>query len=273
MQVLCSTAAFSRDSDPASHEAILTYGPQLTVDGFEVAFYRTWYPKQEQIAHVLQSSGLHFPAIHMEKSIGEDFGSSNPAEQEQGVLRFERNCAFAQEIGARLAVLHLWGPPPYADTHLELNLRPLAHCLDIADHYDLVLAIETIPCTYSDPLSNVKRAFERDARSRVALDSKFLALHNQIDAVFAASWLWQAELVRHVHIKDYDGNPFAEGERRYLHPGEGHIDFGRFVRQLRAAGFDGALSLEARAINNEGRVEVSRLQASLQLLARLADVS
>lgn len=269
MQLLCSTGTFSRSSDASSHEAILIYGPQLVADGFEVIFYPRWYPQQERIASALRASGLHFPALHMEKRIGEVFGSSDPAEREQGVYWFERNCAFAQHIGARVAVLHLWGLP-HADTHLEHNLQPLARCLDIAEYYGIELAIETIPCLRSNPLSNVKRAVEHDTRTRVALDSEFLALHDQLDAVFAASWLWQPGLVRHVHLKDYDGNPFPVGGRRYLHPGEGQIDFGRFLRQLREVGFDGALSLEARAIDSEGHVDVASIQASLQLVAQLA---
>jgi len=272
MQILCSTGTFSRSSDPASYQAILTYGPQLAVDGLEVIFYPQWYPDQERIVGMLRTCGLKFPVLHLDKRIGGAFGNSNPAEQEQGVSWFEQNCAFAQQIGACIAVLHLWGMP-HVDTHLEHNLRPLTRCLDIAEQYRLELAIETIPCTSSDPLSNVKRACEHDARSRIALDSEFLAIHNQLDDVFEATWLWQAGLVGHVHLKDYDGNPFLEGGRRYLHLGEGQIDFGRFVRQLRAGGFDGGLSLESRAIDNEGRVDVARIQASLQLVRHLAGES
>ncbi|HEU5229562.1 MAG TPA: sugar phosphate isomerase/epimerase family protein [Ktedonobacteraceae bacterium] len=265
MQVLCSTGVFTRSSDPLSHEAILLYGPKFDADGFEVIFYPRWYAQQESVIRALQSCGLHFPALHAEKSVGEVFGSSDAGEQEQGVLRFEQNCIFAQQIGAHLVVLHLWGLP-HADRHLEHNLQPLARCLDIADQHGLELAIETIPCTYTDPLSNVKRAFEHDARSRVALDTEFLSFHAQLDAVFAASWLWQTGLVRHVHLKDHH----PQEERRYLHPGEGRIDFRRFTQQLRAMGFDGALSLEARAIDHQGGVEVARIQKSLQFIRALA---
>lgn len=268
MQLLCSTGAFTRSSEPLSHEAILRYAPQFSADGFEVIFYPRWYQGQGKIARTLQSSGLHFPALHTEKSIGEFSGSSDAGEREQGVLRFACNCAFAQQIGARLVVHHLWAMPS-SDSHLEHNLQSLAHCLDIAEQYGLELAIETIPCTYADPLSNVRRAWEHDLRSHVALDTEFLALHDQLDTVFAASWLWQEKLVRHVHLKDYDGHISSEGVRRYLHPGEGKVDFRRFVQQLQAAEFDGALSLEARAIDAEGQVEVARIQASLQFIKNL----
>ncbi|HZU70679.1 MAG TPA: TIM barrel protein [Ktedonobacteraceae bacterium] len=83
------------------------------------------------------------------------------------------------------------------------------------------------------------------------------------------SWLWQGKVVRHVHLKDHDGHFGLREGLNYLHPGEGQIDFRRFVQQLKAAGYDGALSLEARAIDSEGQVDVERIQASLQFMRQL----
>ena len=80
MQLLCSTGVFTRSSDPLSHEAILRYAPQFSVDGFEVIFYPRWYQEQESIADALQSSGLHFPVLHTEKSIRHGIsGATRPA--------------------------------------------------------------------------------------------------------------------------------------------------------------------------------------------------
>ena len=271
MRVLCSTGVFTRTSDPLNYAAILRYGPQFAADGadgFEVIFYPGWYAAQEEVARALRASALDFPAVHTEKSIGEAFGGERD-KQEQGVSRFERNCAFARQIGARLVVLHLWGLP-HSDRRLERNLRVLPRGLYIAERHELELAIETIPCTVADPLTNIRRVIERDARACVALDSEFLSLHGQLDAVFEADWLWQTPLVRHVHLKDYDGGPVAGAARRYLHPGDGQINFARFLRRLRAAGFDGALSLEARGIDGENNVEAARIRASLRLIADLA---
>jgi len=269
MRVLCSTGAFTRSSDPLSHEAILRYGPQFAVDGFEVIFYPRWYTGLEQVAHALHASGLAFPVIHIEKSVSGVFASGDPDEQEQGIVRFERNCLFARQIRAGVAVFHLW-ELPHSDTCLERNLGLLTRCLDIAERYGLELAIETIPCALSDPLANVRRVAEWDSRARVALDTEFLAMHDQLEAVFDADWLWQAALVKHAHLKDFETDSSASERRRFLHPGDGQLDFGRFVRQLRAAGFDGALSLEARGIDGKGRVEVARIEASLRLIADLA---
>jgi sugar phosphate isomerase/epimerase len=246
----------------------LRYAQEFIADGLEIIFYPRWYEEPERIVRELRSCKLPFPVLHLEKSIGDCFGSSDAREREQGILRFEQNCAFAGQLGVRIVVLHLWGMPS-SDCHLEYNLQPLTRCLDRASQYGLTLAIETIPCTYADPLSNVKRATEHDRRACVALDTQFLAWHDQLEAVFTARWLWQARTVRHVHLKDHEG-PFGSREgRHYLHPEEGQIDFRRFVQQLRVAGFDGTLSLEARAINQDGGVDVTRIQASLQFMRHL----
>ncbi|MDQ6660906.1 MAG: TIM barrel protein, partial [Chloroflexota bacterium] len=99
----------------------------------------------------------------------------------------------------------------------------------------------------------------------VALDTEFLALHGQLEAVFTAKDIWQQNRVRHVHIKDFDHQSFAsDGSRQYLHPGEGIIDFERFFQGLKQHGFDGSISLEASAIDTQGQVHIGRLQSSLQ---------
>ena len=272
MQVLCSTGAFTRTSDPNSHEAILRYGPELDADGLEIIFYPRWYAQPERVVAALRASSLRFPVLHVEKSVGERFSSDLASERAQGLLRFEQNCAFAQQLGVQIVVLHLWGLPG-SDAHLERNLEQLALCLDLAERHTLMLAIETIPCTHADPLTNVQRAIAHDRRACVALDTQFLAWHDQLGAVFDAKWMWQrAGIVRHAHLKDHAGplGPLdAQTGSRYLHPGEGQIDFHRFVRRLRAVGYEGALSLEARAITPEHEVEVARIQTSLRFIRRL----
>lgn len=42
------------------------------------------------------------------------------------------------------------------------------------------------------------------------------------------------------------------------------------MRRLRAVGFDGALCLEARGIDSEGRIKVERIATSLRMIAQLA---
>jgi|SRR5579859_7325764 len=269
--LLCSTGAFTRSSSPGweSYQAILRYGPLLEADGLEVLFYSSWYPDVEHIAGELRASGLRFPVIHTEKGIGPALGSAEPEEQAQGIKQLAVNCRFASQVGARLAVLHLWGWPG-SDEHLERNLEMLAACLTTAAEEGLELAIETLPCVRADPLSNVQRAIEQDERCLVALDTEFLALYQQLEASLEATWLWQGGHVRHVHIKDYDGLVAEpDGRRRFLHPGDGHIDFAGFFKGLAAQGFRGSISLEASGLQRDCSIDIERIQASLAFLRKL----
>jgi len=266
MQLLCSTGAFSRFPDYVDYHAILRYGPQLDVDGLEVMFYPMWYDNIEQIAHDLQQSGLRFPVMHTEKNIGVALGKPDMEEREKSVRWLTANCRLAHLLGTKVLVLHLWGWPEL-DDHLEYNLVSLGKCLDAAEQHDLMLAIETIPCRHATPLSNVQRAVERDGRSHVVLDTEFLAQSNQLEEIFAAPWLWQTGRTVHTHIKDFDGQAFTpDGIRRYLHPGEGHIDFQHFFDGLKQHKYDGYVSMEAPAIDSHGVVTIARLQQSLRMI-------
>ncbi len=269
MQLLCSTGAFSRFPDFVDYRAALRYGPQLDVDGLELMFYATWYSAIEDIAGSLQTSNLHFPVMHAEKNIGVALGKPSEEEREQGVQWLAENSRLASLLGTRILVLHLWGWPQLDDA-LENNLTSLSRCLDITEHYGLTLAIETIPGRHLSPLSNVRCAIERDNRSHVALDTEFLAQANQLDEVFTSTWLWPSQRVQHIHIKDFDEHPFSsDGKRRYLHPGEGIIDFAHFFERLKACNYDGYVSLESPAIDMNGLVDIKRIQESLRFIEKL----
>lgn len=271
MQLLCSTGAFSRNPDYTSHRQVLEHAQHLHVDGFELMFYTHWYQQLDQITRELQQSGLHFPAMHTEKNIGMAFGSAQPEVRAQAVEWLTANCQLASNLGTSLLVLHLWGWPEL-DDHLEYNLEPLNTCLDRAAAYGVQLAIETIPARHADPLTNVARAIERDPRCAIALDTEFLAQSEQLATVFDTPRVWQDGRVRHVHIKDFDGQGFsATGKRRYLHPLEGNVDFPRFFANLKQHAFNGYISLEAPAIDDAGQVDVQRINQSLDYIRGLIE--
>lgn len=266
--LLCSTGAMSRNPDHTSYQQVLRYGPQVDADGLELMFYKSWYPEIEHIANELQASQLHIPAMHAEKDIGVLLGSTSIEDRQHSVSLLAENCRLGSMIGVQIIILHLWGWSQL-DDHLDYNLEQLHHCIDAATHYGIKLAIETIPARHADPLTNVQRAFQQDQRSYIALDTEFLALYDQNDAVFTTPWLWEHERVQHIHIKDFDGQSFKDGKRRYLHPGEGNIDFVRFFTQLKQHHYTGYVSLESPAIDNSGYVDIARLQQSLNFVRAL----
>lgn len=263
MHLLCSTGAFGRHPTLIDHMDIAQYAPGLPVEGLEIMYYPEWTPRIERIADDLLATGLRFPALHVEKNAGPTLLSESAEQRAQGRAWFAASCRLAQLVGGRVAVFHLWGMPG-SDEHLERNLAVLGECIDIAEEHGLELAVETIPCLKSTPLEVIQRVVEHDPRCRVALDTEFLAIHGQVEATLDADWLWERDLVRHIHLKDYDGQQYtADNYRRYLHPGEGKLGFPRFFARLKERNFQGNLSLEASVVSPDGRRDMVKLQKSL----------
>ena len=204
MQLLCSTGAFSRFPDFTDYQSILEYGPLLPVDGLEVMFFPGWTDEIEHIAAELRASDLNILAIHAEKGIGPALISPQSAEREQGWQWLQAGCRLGQGVRAKTLIFHLWGLPD-SDDRLADNLAILPDCIAMAQEYGLTLAIETVPSRSGDTLGNARRAVEHDNRCCIALDTEFLALHQQLEAALDADWLWQDQRVCHIHIKDYDG--------------------------------------------------------------------
>lgn len=273
MQLLCSTGAFSRFPDFTDYRSILEYGPLLAVDGLEVMFFPGWTDDIEKIAAELRASGLRFPAIHAEKGIGPALISTQAEERAQGWRWLQASCRLGQIVQAKTLIFHLWGLPD-SDERLADNLAILPDCVTIAEEHGLALAVETVPSRSGDTLGNARRAVEQDDRCRVALDTEFLALHQQLEAALDADWLWQNQRVNHIHIKDYDGAMYStDNYRRYLHPGEGTIDFPHFFAALKAHHYTGFISLEASIVNPDDTIDLQKLHRSLTTLRKLCDIT
>jgi sugar phosphate isomerase/epimerase len=267
--LLCSSGAFGRYPILIDHLDIARYASSLPIDGVEIMYYPEWTTRIEEIATDLLTSGLRFPALHVEKNAAPALLSEDASERDQGRAWLAGSCHLGKLVGAQVAIFHLWGTPG-SDEQIERNLAILSECIDIAQAYDMELAIETIPCVKSTPLDVIQQVLERDSRSRIALDTEFLAIHGQVEQALDASWLWYPGLVRHIHLKDYDGQQYtADGYRRYLHPGEGTLDFARIFACLKQQQFDGNLSLEASVVNPDGTRDSAKLQQSLEHLRAL----
>ena len=267
--VLLSTGAVTRDPIQTDHRAIVQHGPGRGVPGFELAIYPAWYGHLDEVITDLRESGLAFPVVHSEKLIGSGLGSVVAEEADGALERLELNCRAAAALGAKTLVLHLWERPS-GDEAIERNLERLPACLDMASAYGVTLAVETIPGDVGTPLANVRLALERDPRCRIVLDTEFLGFYGQLEASIAADWLWSDGAVHHVHLKDFDGRLRRDGRRRYLLPGEGSLDLQGFLTGLVERGYAGGLTLEATAVDEEGRLDPARLAEMAAVVTQLA---
>jgi sugar phosphate isomerase/epimerase len=257
--VLCSTAVLTRGPDRTDHKAILEHAAKLGAPALELALYPEWYGHLDEVVEDLGKAELTFRSVHADKSIGAGLGSEDPEEADEALALLEVNCRAAAALGAKTLVLHLWELPT-GDEQLERNLERLPTCLDTAEAYNVVLAVETVPGRAGTTLTNVRLALERDPRCAVTLDTEFLAFHGELTESIAADWLWADKRVRHVHLKDFNGRLREGGVRRYLLPGEGTLDLQAFLNGLVQRGYDGGIALEASALTPAGELDQARLE-------------
>jgi sugar phosphate isomerase/epimerase len=266
--ILVSTGVVTRDPDNTDHKTILEHAPKLGATGLELLVHEAWYGHLDDVVEDLRGSTLSFPAVHAEKSIGAGLGSEASDEADEALATLEVNCRAAAAIGAQTLVLHLWQPPT-SDDAIERNLDRLPACLDTAEAYNLVLAVETTRGTAGTPLANIQLALERDARCRVTLDTESLAFHGQLEASIASNWLWADNLVRHVHLKDFDGRLRDASGRRHLLPGEGTLELQAFLTGLVERGYTGAITLEASVVMSNGELDERRLEQIAAIVQQL----
>jgi sugar phosphate isomerase/epimerase len=267
--ILCSTGIVTQDPDQTDHKAILEHAPKLGAAGYELQVHNAWYGHLDDVVEDLRSSKLSFPVLHADKAIGAGLGSDDGDDAEEALASLEVNCRAAAALGATTVVLHLWEQPS-SDGEIERNLDHLPACVDTAEAYDVVLAVETIQGTWGTPLANIQLALERDPRCRVTLDTEFLGFHGQVAESIAADWLWADNRVTHVHLKDFDGRMRDSNGRRYLLPGEGNLELQSFLTGLVERGYEGGITLEASAITRPGGLDEERLQQIAAMVQQLS---
>jgi sugar phosphate isomerase/epimerase len=267
--ILASTGIVTQEPEPTDHKAILEHAPKLGAAAYELQVYGAWYGHLDDVVEDLRRSNLSFPAVHADKAIGAGLGSDNSDDADEALRTLEMNCRAAAAVGAKTLVLHLWELPT-SDETIERNLDLLPACLDMAEAYALVLAVETIQGTAGTPLANIRLALARDPRCRVTLDSEFLGFHGQLEASIATDWLWLENRVHHVHLKDFDGRLHDASGRRYLLPGEGELELQGFLTGLTERGYKGAITLEANAITKAGTLNEARVEQIAAIVKQLS---
>lgn len=252
-----STGVFSQFPDYATPEAVADGMVRLPAEVFEVLLFGMW-KDMEAAGRTIASAGRPVAIVHGEKRIGGLLGAEDRAGRRQGQDLVRAAVEVARIVGAPAVNIHLWDLPD-SDRHLDRNLAALEEILAEVWASGIHLLVETIPCQLDLPWRNVERALafadqcaERAAATvpgghalGVNLDLEFLSWHDGVDVTLdRLAPVWGARL-RNVHVKDHDGRPFDEqGRRRYVNPGDGHLDYVSIFSRLRAAGYAGPLMFE-----------------------------
>ena len=268
--ILCSTGAVVGRLNGRDHRLIMRYAPLLRCDGMEFMMYNSWYENHLAVARELAASGVAFPVMHVEKSVGDRISRDQPGDVESAEREFTKNCEAANVIGARRLVLHLWGGVD-SDRHIGRNIAEYARLAETARKHSLELTVENVVCSGAAPMTHLSalRALYPDAA--FTIDTKMAAFHDQL-ALFARpewAWMWMERRIRHLHVNDYGGGYMDWASLKTLFIGDGHIDFVPFFETAGQFAYEDFLTCECTAMRPDGSVDIDRLNQSLDAVRAL----
>ena len=261
-RLYASTGTFIGRANGYDYRLIAETAPLVACDGFELMMLPAWYGRLDDAARVLKSARVYTPVMHFDKEIG-NLLSAGGAEEAKRL--FKINCAFANSVGARRGVLHLWGGLP-SDSNIDVNFSVLPYVYGVSEEYGIEIMIENIPCRMSTPLTRLREIKAAFPKATFVFDTRFAKFCGEIGTFESARDMWDGT-VSHIHISDYNGGGASRGLiRPILHPGEGVIDFERFFRDLPA--FSGTVTLESPVLSEEGAIDVKKLNLTLSYLKK-----
>ena len=265
--VLCSTGTFLGRVNNCDYRLVEKICSSLDCEGFELMMFERWRTggDYQNILACFKQSGLRFLTVHAEKNIG---GLISSGDTEEAYEIFKTNCRTAVMMNAGIIVIHLWGYPG-SDENFTQNMSAYKILREISDYYGLILAVENIPCTKSDPLSRHIELRERYPDIKFTFDTRMAAFHKQLESVYSDTNYWKS--VAHVHFSSFSGE-LCQWERlsKILHPGEGEVNISLLFSHLYKNGYKGAVTLESPVMSENGE-DVEKLKRSLCILNETAE--
>jgi len=273
-KVLCSTGTIIGKSNNFDYRLISGYAGKIIGDGFEFIIEPFWSneEKTNEIITYLKPFGINFETLHMDKDIGSVISKNETGDKDKALRIFELNCQAANELGARLLVLHLWGGIA-SDNNIDANIKIYAELLEIAGRYNLILTVENVVC-YQNPLIHMKKLYNIYGNAmKFTFDVRHAAFHGIIKDICEAEFLWENNLVPHFHIADYNGGYMNWSKLRpVLPPGDGDIDFGYIGDFIKKVDYKGSFTLEASGARTEtGNIDFEKLNEKLNFIYDMAD--
>lgn len=264
-EILCSTGALLGRPNGRDYRLLADYSKKLRFDGYELMIYSNWYDELSDFLKFVESMSLNIPIIHCEKRIGEMISLGE--ETETALSRFETDCSVAREVGAKKAVLHLWGGIP-SDQTFENNMDAYPRVREIAEKYGIDLFVENVVCNCKDPFSRFDEILEKYPDAHFIFDTKMAQFHSQTELLYSEKYakMWDNSLIRHFHLNDYDGGHMDWSRLRTLPIGSGHVDFKRFFEFVKAKGYDGTFTVESTAFDSDGNVDFDMLNRQYDII-------
>lgn len=265
-EILCSTGALLGRPNGGDYKLLSDYAKEICFDGFELMIYSKWYPELSDFLRFMDSLALNVPVIHCEKRIGENL-SVGGEDADAAIKRFETDCNIAREVGAKKAVIHLWGGLP-SDQTFENNISAYPRLREISERYGIDLMVENVVCNSKNPFARWEEIIESYPDAHFIFDTKMAEFHSQTELLYNEKYefLWDENLLCHFHLNDYDGGYMEWGKLRTLPIGSGHVDFNRFFDFVKKKGYNGTFTVESTAFDSEGKVDFDMLNRQYALI-------
>lgn len=264
-KILCSTGALLEYG--GDYKLLEPLSKQLICDGYEFMMDSPYYKEVEALKRYFQKIKLYIPIVHCEKSIGENISKGGKLELIDAYEKFELNCDIAKSIGAEKMVIHLWDGRT-SDANFQNNLIGYFQLNEIARKNELDLLVENVVCNVGNPMKHLCELRENYPDIHFVFDTKMAAFHEQLDLLYESEykWLWQEGHICHYHVNDYLGGYMDWEHLQSLPIGKGKVDFTRFFAFINKIGYDGFLTVESTAHNDEGVVDVEMLNEQFRYI-------
>lgn len=245
MELYCSTGVFLGRINGGNYHLLTSEGHRIHCDGFEFMLFPMWYEALPELVAELQSSGLRFPVLHADKSIGDQISSAkNDGEFNACLDKWKVNLETACALGAGKVVTHIWGVPD-SDRYLERLFARVLRLRDIALSYGLDMLCENCCCVYGSPLDHFRDLLRHEPGMGFTIDTRPAQFHRELAAECAARELWHGA-VRHLHISDFHGGKCEwSALNPILAPGQGDVDYPAFFAHLKRVHYDESATLES----------------------------
>lgn len=256
--ILFSTGVFINISNNQNHTLISTLLPNLISHNFEVFVSDYYVDRQneyeEAAKNILQAKdeGANFPVLHMNQRIGTLISQNESGNIEKAIQLFEFNCEYAVKFGVKLLVLHLWGGGA-SDKNIDVNIKVYKNLKEIADRYNLILTVENVVCNTYKPLEHMKKLWDIYKNDiKFTIDVRHAEFHKSLKETCENKFLWENNLVQHLHISDYKGD-YMEWDKFLGNKTPityGDVDFDYFFSFIKSINYSGSITIENRRISN-----------------------
>jgi len=258
--ILFSTGVFINGRNNRDHTCITNLLPNLISTGFEIHVSKYFTDHQDEYEKVSQDvmqaieKGAYFPVMHVIEEIGSLISRNGTDEIDKALQIFEHNCGYAVKFGTKMLVLHLWGGGA-SDKNIDVNIKTFPKLKEIADRHNLILTVENVVCNTYKPLEHMKKMWDLYGNDiKFTIDVRHAEFHKSLIETCQSSFLWENDLVRHLHISDYGGG-YMDWEK-FLGNNTpitfGDVDFDYFFSFLKSINYSGSITIEnSRISNNE----------------------